>query len=179
MVDTTSPIWSRSASKTKIRTHKKLSKFNKYPSLKITKKKQTNKRVSLRIRKKNNVQRIVVLPALSRPRTRIRASLLPNTEENILENKIPIFFIAKWEIIKWRFFQSISWWADRRSWIRSAKQSPFPLCNQGKKKATSKWNYIFVSVYMICKGSVPEVKRRGEDRRVCLWKIFKINEAEI
>jgi hypothetical protein len=61
--------------------------------------KKTNKRVSLRIRKENNIQRIVVLPALSRPRTRIRASLLPNTEENILENKIPIFFIAKWEIV--------------------------------------------------------------------------------
>jgi hypothetical protein len=35
---------------------------------------------------------MVVLPALSRPRTRIRASWLPNKEENILLNKRPIFF---------------------------------------------------------------------------------------
>ena len=36
---------------------------------------------------------MVVLPALSRPRTSIRASLLPNKEENILLNKRPIFFL--------------------------------------------------------------------------------------
>ncbi|KAM1924471.1 hypothetical protein ACFX15_022255 [Malus domestica] len=36
-------------------------------------------------------QRMVVLPALSNPRTRIRASLFPNREENILVNKMPIF----------------------------------------------------------------------------------------
>jgi hypothetical protein len=103
------------------------------------------------------------LPALSRPRTRIRASLLPNTEENILENKIPIFFIAKWEIIKWRFFQSISWSADRRSWIRSAKQSPFPLCNQEKKKKQRQNGIIFS---FLCIWYVREacLRWKGEER---------------
>lgn len=36
------------------------------------------------------VQRIVVLPALSNPRTRIRASLFPKREENIFVNRMPI-----------------------------------------------------------------------------------------
>lgn len=39
------------------------------------------------------VQRIVVFPALSNPRTRIRASLFPNREENILVNKMPMFVL--------------------------------------------------------------------------------------
>lgn len=38
-----------------------------------------------------SIQRMVVFPALSRPRTRIRASLLPKTDENSLVNTNPIF----------------------------------------------------------------------------------------
>jgi len=38
-----------------------------------------------------SIQRMVVFPALSRPRTRIRASLLPKTDENNLVNTNPIF----------------------------------------------------------------------------------------
>lgn len=37
-----------------------------------------------------SVQRMVVFPALSRPRTRIRASLFPNSDENSRVNTIPI-----------------------------------------------------------------------------------------
>lgn len=51
----------------------------------------SNRMVRERSREVGSVQRIVVLPALSRPRTRIRASLLPKREENNLVNTIPIF----------------------------------------------------------------------------------------
>lgn len=47
----------------------------------------------MRMIERVNLQRIVVLPALSRPRTRIRASLLPKTVENIRVNKIPILLL--------------------------------------------------------------------------------------
>ena len=37
------------------------------------------------------LHRMVVLPALSRPRMRMRTSLLPNKEENTLLKSMPIF----------------------------------------------------------------------------------------
>jgi hypothetical protein len=39
---------------------------------------------------RTRIQRIVVFPALSSPRTRIRASLSPKNDEKSLETKIPI-----------------------------------------------------------------------------------------
>jgi hypothetical protein len=81
MVETTSPIWSRSE-----KERRKIKQIN-------TKKKWIE---WVRSREIWIIQRIVVFPALSRPRTRIRASLLPKTDENNLVNTNPIFRFGRW-----------------------------------------------------------------------------------
>lgn len=78
MVETTSPIWSRSERKKGGKIKQKLYEKQRIELLRC--------REVWRI-----IQRIVVFPALSRPRTRIRASLLPKTDENNLVNTNPIF----------------------------------------------------------------------------------------
>lgn len=105
----------------------------------------------LKQKMKKNVQRIVVFPALSRPRTRIRASLFPKSEENIRVNKIPM-------VCKER------WWVIDRLGIRSQTQSSIhPWKNQLQNEhSTEKW----------------KIKRRGleEDRNLRCCQDYGLNE---
>lgn len=81
-MDTTSPIWSRSAQNPN--QDDWIIHIDHRPILRKRKKRNGHEW------NQRNLQRIVVFPALSRPRTRIRASLLPKTDENIFVNSIPI-----------------------------------------------------------------------------------------
>lgn len=78
IVETTSPICIRSASTHKINL------------LQFRMKKITKRNWRIKMTDGRYIQRIVVLPALSKPRTRIRASRLPNKLENKRVNTMPI-----------------------------------------------------------------------------------------